>query len=155
MSELQMVLDTAVRMVDPGGLDDDLADLRAAAGADGWSGEHPATTALLGEFDDRAVHRTEDGEGFFRRATGESFIARCEELDLAVVEMDGFHLLDSGLTEGDGLSLEVTPQSMMTWSEFRSFANATSAQTLASWPHDPTLVVAFVFQQPDDEIIVA
>jgi hypothetical protein len=153
--ELQVLLDTAVRIVDPAALDEDLADLREAARTAGWEGEHPATAELLSEFDDRAVHRTEDGEGFFERAVADAFIARCEELDLAVVEMEGFDLVDGELGPDTGLELAVTPQSMMTWSEFRTFANATAASKLAEWPMHDSLVVAFVFQQPDAEIIVA
>ena len=44
---------------------------------------------------------------------------------------------------------------MMTWSEYRAFANRTAHQTLSDWPDDPGLVVAFVFRQPDGEEIVA
>ena len=153
--ELQVLLDTAVRIVDPAALDEDLAELREAARTAGWEGEHPTTAELLSEFDDRAVHRTEDGEGFFERGVADAFIARCEELDLAVVEMEGFDLVDGELGPDTGLELAVTPQSMMTWSEFRTFANATAASKLAEWPVRESLVVAFVFQQPDAEIIVA
>jgi hypothetical protein len=155
IAELQLLLDTAVRIVDPEGVDDDLAELREAAQKQAWGGEHPSTAELLADYDDRVTHRTSDGEGFFDRGTAETFIAKCEELDLAVVEMDGFHYTDGQLSPGIGLELAVTPQSMMTWSEFRSYANATAAQTLSNWPRDDTLVVAFVFQQPDSEIIVA
>lgn len=155
IAEFQLLLDTAVRIVDPEGVDDDLADLREAAQKQAWDGEHPSTAELLAEFDDRVTHRTDDGEGFFDRPTAEAFIAKSEELDLAVVEMDGFLFRDGVLEAGDGLELAVTPQSMMTWSEFRSHANATASQTLSTWPRDEGLVVAFVFQQPDAEIIVA
>jgi hypothetical protein len=155
IAELQVVLDTAVRIVDPAALDEDLAELREAAKSVGWDGEHPATAELLAEFDSKAVHRTEDGEGFFKRAVASSFIARCEELDLAVVEMEGFDLVGGELHPDAGMELAVTPQSMMTWSEFRTFANATSASKLAEWPDNDALVIAFVFQQPDTEIIVA
>jgi hypothetical protein len=155
IGELQVVLDTAVRIVDPSALDEDLAELREAAKSDEWDGEHPATAELLAEFDGRAVHRTEDGEGFFERAVASSFIARCEELDLAVVEMEGFDLVDGDLQPDAGMELAVTPQSMMTWSEFRTYANATSSAKLAEWPDHEGLVIAFVFQQPDTDIIVA
>ncbi len=153
--ELQLRLDTAIRMVDPDGLDDDLAELRQAAQDQQWDDEHPATKELLAEFDEQIVHRTEDGEGFFDRSTAEQFIRRCEELDLAVVEMDAFSFVAGTLSEKPDQSLAVTPQTMMTWSEFRSYANATASQTLSGWPRDEALAVAFVFQQPDAEMIVA
>jgi hypothetical protein len=154
--ELQQILDTAVRMIDPGG-DDDFADLKAAvAVATGDDADvHPATVDLLAEFDPQAVFRTEDGEGFFRKNVAEAFITKCEELDLAVVEMEGFDLEGSTLIPRPKLDLQVTPQSMMSWSEFRTFANITAHDTLRIWPNRDSLVVAFVFQQPDNETIVA
>ena len=154
--ELQQLLDTAVRMVDPGG-DEDFAELKAAV-ADVAAGDadiHPATADLLGEFDAQAVFRTDDGEGFFPKKVAEAFITKCEELDLGVVEMEGFDLEGSTLVPRPKLDLRVTPQSVMSWSEFRTFANITCQDTLRVWPNRDSLVIAFVFQQPDAETIVA
>jgi hypothetical protein len=155
--EIQQLLDTALQIVDPTAFDDDFSALReAAADVTGESSDvHPATASLLGEFDVRAVYRTEDGEGFFRRGDAEDFIEKCEELDLGVIEMEGFDLNRQELISRPNLDLVVTPQEMMTWSEFRTFANATAADTLRSWPSKDSLVVAFVIQQPDAETIVA
>ena len=154
--ELQQLLDTAVRMVDPGG-DEDFAELRAAVAdaENGDSGIHPATADLLAEFDAQAVFRTEDGEGFFRKGVAEAFITKCEELDLAVVEMEGFDLEGTTLVPRPKLDLRVVPQSVMSWPEFRTFANITAHDTLRVWPSRDSLVVAFVLQQPDSETIVA
>ncbi|MDK1018148.1 MAG: hypothetical protein QGD89_01915 [Actinomycetota bacterium] len=155
--ELQRLLDTAVQIIDPHAFDEDLTELRdavAAAGED-FSDVHPATAELLSEFDERAVHRTEDGEGFFKRADAEAFITKCEELDLAVVEMEGFDLRDATLIPRPKLDLVVTPQTMMSWSEFRTYANVTCHDTLRGWPSRPSIVIAFVIQQPDAETIVA
>ena len=154
--ELQMLLDTATRIVDPDAFDEEMDQLRAAAStAQTWGDEHPATVELLAGFDTRSVFRSDDGEGFFDRSTAVAFIAKCEELDLAVVEMDGLTLDDASVTSIEGLALEVPDQPMMTWSQFRSFANVTAQTTLDSWPADDDLVVAFVFRQPDAEDIVA
>lgn len=157
LHELQRLLDTALQIVDPDAFEGEFAELQeAVAMASGEvDEEHPATTELLGQFDDLAVYRTVDGEGFFPKATAEAFIAKCEELDLAVVEMEGFDLEGSTLIPRPKLDLRVTPQSIMTWSEFRTFANVTSQDTLRSWPSRSSLVIAFVFQQPDTETIVA
>ncbi|KAA3635305.1 MAG: hypothetical protein DWP92_11280 [Armatimonadetes bacterium] len=155
VAELQALLDTALRIVDPDALDDELGALREAAGSTDWDEEHPATVELLGEFDARAAHRSDDGEGFFPRSLAQSFIARCEELDLAVVEMEGFSFADGELVAVPDLDLAVTPQSMMSWSQFRTYANSTASNALATWPDRESIVVAFVFQQPDEEIIVA
>ena len=129
--ELQGLLDTALRMVDPTAFDDDLSDLREAVAEAGseTSDDHPATTELLAEFDERSVYRTEDGEGFFPKKVAEAFISKCEELDLAVVEMEGFDLENGTLVPRPKLDLQVKPQSIMGWSEFRSYANATAADT--------------------------
>jgi len=154
--ELQHLLDTAVRMVDPGG-DEDFSELRAAVAetSTGDADVHPATVDLLAEFDPRAVYRTDDGEGFFPKNVAEAFITKCEELGLAVVEMEGFDLEGSTLIPRPKLDLQVTPQSMMAWPEFRTFANITAHDALRIWPNRDSLVVAFVFQQPDNETIVA
>jgi hypothetical protein len=155
--EIQQLLDTALQIVDPHAFDDDFSALRDAVAETGEeeSDVHPATAALLGEFDPRAVYRTDDGEGFFRRGDAENFIQKCEELGLGVVEMEGFDLEGETLVSRPNLDLVVTPQEMMTWSEFRTYANATAADTLRLWPSREALVVAFVIQQPDAETIVA
>jgi len=157
VNELQRLLDTALQMVDPNAFDDDFSELREAAAAANVesSEDHPATTELLGEFDERAVYRTDDGEGFFPKKVAEAFISKCEELDLAVVEMEGFDLEGGTLVPRPKLDLQVTPQSIMGWSEFRTYANATAADTLRAWPSRSSIVIAFVFQQPDTETIVA
>lgn len=153
--ELQLLLDTAVRIVDPDAFDEEMQDLRAATSTQAWGDEHPATIDLLAEFDPQAVYRTEDGEGLFRSNIARAFISRCEELDLAVVEMEGLDLEGDVVTARQGLDVEVATQPMMTWSEFRAYANTTCQRTLSDWPDDRSLVVAFVFQQPDGETIVA
>ncbi len=155
--EIQRLLDTAMQIIDPNAFEDDFASLKEAVAeaAEEESDLHPATAALLGEFDERAVYRTGDGEGFFKRGDAEAFIEKCEELDLGVVEMEGFDLEGQKLIPRPKMDLVVTPQKMMSWSEFRTFANATAADTLRVWPSRSTLVVAFVIQQPDTETIVA
>ncbi len=157
VNELQRLLDTALQMVDPEAFEDDFSELREAAAAanSATPEEHPATTELLAEFDDQAVYRTDDGEGFFPKKVAEAFITKCEELDLAVVEMEGFDLENGTLVPRPKLDLQVTPQSIMAWPEFRTYANATAADTLRSWPSRSSIVIAFVFQQPDNETIVA
>jgi hypothetical protein len=158
VNELQRLLDTALQIVDPDAFGEEFDELRdavAAANETGWGDEHPATMELLAEFDSQAVYRTEDGEGFFPKAVAGAFINKCEEIDLAVVEMEGFDLEGGTLIPRPKLDLRVSPQSVMSWSEFRTFANASAQDTLRSWPDRETLVIAFVFQQPDMETIVA
>lgn len=157
--ELLRVLDLAENIVSPVSENDEFAELRTDFGpSDGdgdWSSEYPATITLVGEFDDRAVHRTTDGEGFFPRDVAEEFIERCEELDLAVVEMEGFDLDGTSLIARPNLNLIVQIEGATDWDLFRSTANGRALGTLASWPQRDAMVVAFVVQQPDSETFVA
>lgn len=155
INEIQGLLDMAVRMVDPLAFDEGMEALRQEVGGVEDTSEHPATAALLAEFDSQAVHRTEDGEGFFSREVAGQFIAKCEELDLAVVEMEGMDLVAGKLVARPGLDLVIRPQSVMSWPEFRTYANATAQDSLRSWTARPSVIFAFVIQQPDAETIVA
>ncbi len=172
--ELIRVLDMAEQIVSPVADAAEFAELRASLGIrraepdaedeadDGgggdeqsWESEHPATMTLLDEFDPQAVHRTSDGEGFFPRPVAEEFIKRCDELDLAVVEMEGFDLEGAVLVPRPNLDLVVRVQGPTAWDVFRPAANARALDTLLDWPSRATLVVAFVLQQPDGDTIVA
>lgn len=156
--DLQRALDTAERMVDADAYEKgEFTELRAAAvqQADEWQDEDPATVELVGEFDSQAAHRSEDGEGYFPRDAAEGFIRKCEELGLAVVEMEGFDWDERQLSARPGLVLVVRPEEMMTWPQFKTYANARVAETLAEWPGRDSLTVAFVVQQPDGETFVA
>lgn len=165
VSDLMRVLETAVAIVDPSAFDEEMAGLRMASspitlgggddGGDPWGDEHPATVELVGEFDPKAVHRSADDEGFFAAAVAEEFIRRCEELGLAVVEMEGFDLVDGELRPRPGLELVIRPQEIMAWRDFRSFANTRSLETLGDWATRDSLVFAFVVQQPDGDTFVA
>ena len=110
---------------------------------------------MLSQFDTRALFRSDDGEGFFPRSDVEPFVSKCEELDLAVVEFEALGFDGTKVTPKPDLVLEVPDQEMMTWSQFRTFANSTVLNTMTVWPSDPDLVYAFVFRQPNGEDIVA
>lgn len=158
LRDLLRVLDMAERIVDPLAMEDDgLGELRMAVAETegGWEDEHPATVELVEEFDPQAAHRSEDGEGYFPASIAPAFITRCEELGLAVVEMEGFDWDGRSLAARPGLELMIRPETMMSWGEFRVYANARAADTLNDWPTRETLVVAFVVQQPDGETFVA
>ena len=162
--DLFRVLEMAEKIVDPLAFDEVDGFIQLGAGRaqakredveDDWSDEDPATVELLSEFDPLAAFRSEDGEGFFPRDVAERFIRRCDELRLAVVEMEGFDLIDGELKARPGLELVVGPQPVMSPAEFTLHANATALDYLEGWPRRETLVVAFVVQQQDGETIVA
>jgi hypothetical protein len=161
LQDLIRVLDTAERIVSPEAFgEDELEELRArvaAAGGeedDGWGDEDPRIVSLFEEFDGRAAHRNEDGEGFFRRVDAEAFITRCNELDLAVIEMEGFDLDGPQLVQRPNLVLTVQTLSSI-WESFRPQANFTALDTLGDWPKRESLVVAFVVQLQSGETRVA
>ena len=152
LNDLVRVLDTAQRIVDPLAFDEGFVDL--SGGGDDWDDEDPSTTTLVTEFDPQAVHRSEDGEGFFPVTVAAAFIRKCEDLGLAVVEMEGFDLVRGRLKGRPGLELMARPQEAASFAEFRSQANDTAASTLAKWPSRQSMVIAFVIQQPDGETVV-
>jgi len=152
LNDLVRVLDTAQRIVDPLAFDEGFVDLSGTGGD--WDDEDPSTTTLVTEFDPQAVHRSEDGEGFFPVTVAAAFIRKCEDLGLAVVEMEGFDLVRGRLKGRPGLELMARPQEAASFAEFRSQANDTAASTLAKWPSRQSMVIAFVIQQPDGETVV-
>gem|GEM_PF-1320990 len=155
LRELLRVLDVAESIVSPYAASEiDLA--RPDDGvAGGWEEEDPATLTLANEFDHRARHRTEDGEGFFSWDDADALVRRCDELDLAVLEMEAFDLGDDVLTEIPGHTLYIEVDGSTPWEVFRPAANARAADTLLDWGHRPTTVVAFVIALPDGESFVA
>ena len=163
LGELFRVLGLAEAIVTPeefrtdesefGGLE---FEVEQSEGVDeGWEDEQPATVALVTEFDPQATLRSADGEGFFSRQVAFDFIARCNDLDLAVVEMEGFDLDGAVLKPRPQLVLAVSLPGMNHWKVFRPAANALVQDTLSDWPTRSSLVVAFVVQQPDGETFVA
>lgn len=162
LGDLFRVLGLAEAIVTPEEFRTDLDELGDAgfeigAGIDeaGWRDEHPATIALVTDFDSRVAHRSESGEGFFARQVAFDFIARCDELDLAVVEMEGFDFHQTVPKPRPELMFAVSVPGMNSWSLFRPTANALVQDTLSDWPSRSSLVVSFVVQQPDGETFVA
>ena len=164
--ELLIVLDTAEKIVSPD-LDDEFSEIRSAIrviGGDSaadrpdggeWDDEDPTVAALLAEFDPQAVHRTEDGEGFFPLPVAKAFIERCSELNLAVVEMEGFDLELGKLVARPNQSMLTRVDSPTGWDVFRPAANARAEDVLNGWHARDTLVIAFVIQLSTGDTIVA
>lgn len=135
--------------------DELLAAINAAAPEGSWDDEDPFTRTLTEEFDDQVVYRAEDGEGFYDRATALALIARCDELGLAVVTMDGFDLEGAVLIPRPELSVAIAAPAGLDWGVRVAAANAQIRDALAGWDSRSTLVAAFVIQQSDGETFVA
>ncbi len=161
VGDLLRTLDIAVRIVVPEDqLEDEegtefLAGFNASTPEGSWDDEDPATSALTSEFDDRVVVRIEDGEGFFDRATALEIVARCEELGLAVVELDGFDLINGVLKPVPELSVAISGPGGLEWGVRRAAANGQVRDALQSWPDRSTLVAALAIQQRDGETFIA
>lgn len=161
VGDLIRVTDIAARIVTP--LDqqpddedgDYLEAFNESAPEGEWNEEDPATSALTSEFDSRVVFRTEDGEGFFDRSTAIEVVERCEQLGLAVIEIDGFDLDGAVLIPRAELGIVIAAPGDIGWGVRAAAANAQVRAALESWPARPTLVAALVIQQSDGESFVA
>ena len=160
VGDLIRALDTAIRIVTPEDrLEEEdeeyLRDYNAAVPEGEWNEESPDTNAVTGEFEDRVVYRADDGEGFYDHATAIELVDRCEELGLAVVEMDGFDLQGSQLTHRPELGVFVDAPAGIDWSTRAAAANAQTRAALDAWPDIASLVATFVVQQRDGESFIA
>lgn len=160
VGDMMRVLDLAVRIVTPEDQldveDSDYLDALNAGALEGaWDDEDPSTKALTDEFDERVVLRTEDGEGFYNRATALELVARCEELSLSIIEVDGFDLEGAVLIPRPELGIAISAPGVADWGVRCAAANAQVRAALESWPSRPTLVATFVIQQRDGESFIA
>jgi hypothetical protein len=156
LRDLQRILEMADQIVSPDMFsEDELDDLRSRVQA-AQDGEPDADVieTLSEEFDEQAVYRNEDGEGFYPKAVAEALLTRCDELDIAVVEMEGFDYENRTLLPRPNLNLLVRGAPGDQWSVFRPEANMRAATTLGDWPGRSSLVVAFVVQLSNGESIV-
>jgi hypothetical protein len=161
IGDLLRVLDLAARIVTP--LDqqpDDESGEYLQAFNEGvpegeWDEEDPTSSSLTSEFDSKVVFRAEDGEGFFSRDTALEMVERCEQLGIAVIEVDGFDLEGAVLIPRAELSLVISAPGDIGWGVRAAAANAQVRAALESWPSRPSLVAALLIQQSDGESFVA
>ncbi len=128
VGELTRVLDIAESIVSPYAVDDQVDE---ADGGD-WADEDPSTVTLVEEFDGRARHRTEEGEGFFAWDDADALVRRCDQLDLAVLELDGFDLVAGQLEPLPEQKLFTAVDGSVPWAGFRAAANARAADALST-----------------------
>jgi hypothetical protein len=154
-TDLIRVIETAQRIVDPFAFDEVESAIRLGAAGDEWGDEDPLITTLVTEFDPLAAHRSDSGEGFFPGEAAAALVDRCQELGLAVVEMEGFDLKKGKLKGRPGLTLMIPPPAEeLSFPDFADGANAAAVDALSKWPQRESMVIAFVVQQADGETIV-
>lgn len=159
VNDLLRVLDTAARIVVPESLLEDEGEYLQAFNdsiPEGeWDDEHPATAALVNEFEEKVVFRTEDGEGFYDRQTALDMVDRCDELGLAIVELDGFEMKRTALMPRPELTVAIAAPPNLDWGVQKAAANAQVRSALEGWPAESSLVAALLIQQPDGEKFIA
>ena len=127
--EIQQLLDTALQIVDPTAFDDDFASLREAVAeeADDESDVHPATSALLAEFDEWVTEGALAGSGSGNSADGRLGALRNMivvagdyldqgEVTLAVAQLEAVLERCDGDSPPPTSSRVTQPQSSTTWS---------------------------------------
>jgi len=144
--DLQTALDTARAMLLPEGtaaLVDDVDD----AGDE----THPVDR-IAAEFDERASHRGDEDEGFYPPDAAAQIIQRAETIGLAVVSLEGFHLVAgepmpiSGLSVDTGAAHDGEP-----WPVFLAGCNVQAMGVLERWARQPGLLVALEVGDDDGE----
>jgi len=153
---LLQVLELSERIVTPEDLleDDDQVGPLGEPQAGTWEGEDPATLALVEEFDPQVTHRADEGEGFFSKEVAATFIDRCAELGLAVVEMEGLDFVRGEIRQRLDLQMTTRVEKAMPWEIFSGAANTRAGELLAGWSGD-NLVISFVVQESGGDTFVA
>jgi hypothetical protein len=156
LRDLQRILEMADQIVSPDMFtEDELDDLRnRVRAADAGEPDDDTIEMLTDEFDEQAAYRNPDGEGFYPRVVAEAMITRCDELDIAIVEMEGFDYENDTLMPRPNLNLLIRGAPGDLWDVFRPEANLRAAQALGEWPSRSSLVLAFVVQLSNGESIV-
>ena len=153
--ELTRVLDIAESIVSPYAVDDQVDQVGEGDG-DGWADEDPSTVTLVEEFDGRARHRTEEGEGYFVWEDADALVRRCDQLDLAVLELEGFDLVAGRLEPLPEQKLFTAVDGAVPWDGFRAAANARATDALLDWDdRSGTRVFAFVIGLAGGDSFVA
>jgi len=149
VGDLQRVLDTVVSML--GG---ESPEPTAPVPPGRPGGEHPVD-ALAAQFDGRAARRGPEDEGFYPYDVSAALIARCSDLGLAVVSMEGFTLHPDRAEPVGGCSADLADAfGGEPWPSFLANCNLQAATLLERWPRRPSFAVAFEVQDAEGEVFV-
>jgi len=146
IADLQTALDTAGAMLLPEG-----TSLLVEGPTDKDDAEHPVDR-LAGEFDDLAVHRGEEDEGFYPVSVAARIVGRCEALGLAVVSVEGFRLEGESVSAVPGMSVDTgDAHSGEPWPVFLAGCNVQAMAVLERWARQPGLVLALEVGDSDGD----
>ena len=114
------------------------------------------TDQLVEEFDPLAMHRSPGYEGYFPIRVAMGFVARCNELDLAVARMEGFTISGKDAELVPGLKAKLADAHKGgDWATFRAGCNVQAEALLERWPNKDDFGVAFEVMEPGGETFVA
>jgi len=153
VTDLQRVLDTARAIVDPETpfmMENPPFMLGATPPLS--HGEHPVDV-LASRFDPKASFRGEEDEGFYSPAVAGAIIETCNELDLAVVSLEGMTLDDEGVHSVSGHTADLgDAHAGEAWPTFRAGCNVHAEAVLQRWAgRDERFVVAVEVADRDGE----
>jgi hypothetical protein len=144
VSDLQRALDTAQAMLLPEGTDA-LAD-----GAD-IGDQHPVDV-LASEFDDAAARRGEEDEGFYPRSVVAAILRRAEELDLAVVSLEGVIVHDGWVEPLSTHAADIgAAHDGEPWPAFKAGCNVLAGAYLERWPDREGFAIALEVADRDGD----
>jgi hypothetical protein len=149
VEDLQRVLDTARAIVDPDGTF--VLEGPAPTERNG----HPVDV-LAERFDTAAAMRGEEDEGFYPPAAVAQIITACNELDLAVIVLEGMTREEDEVVPIPGLTAELgQTQAGEAWPVFRAGCNVGAEAMLERWgPRDDRFVIAVEVADRDGETYV-
>jgi len=151
VADLQRVLDTVVSML--GGAPEPAPEMAGEPGT-GRPEEHPVDT-LAAQFDRRAARRGPEDEGFYPYDVATGIIARCNDLGLAVVSMEGFTLHPDRIDPVGGCSADLGDAFHgEPWPTFLAGCNLQAVTLLERWPRRPSFAIAFEVQDAEGEVFV-
>ena len=150
VADLQTALDTAAAMLLPEGtsllLESDPAQSEDAG--------HPVDK-LAAEFDELAVHRGDEDEGFYPLNVAARVVQSCESLGLAVVSVEGFKLDGGWASAVAGMSVDTgDAHAGEPWPVFMAGCNVQAIALLERWVREPNLTVALEVGDVDGDRFV-
>ncbi len=145
VTDLQTALDTARAMLLPEGTAL-LVEPTAGIGK-----EHPVDR-LAAEFDEAAVHRGDEDEGFYPPQVAGRLMQRVEALGLAVVTIEGFRIHQDWVEPIPGMSVDVgDAYDGELWPVFQAGCNVQAMALLERWAREPGIALALEVGDADGD----